>query len=83
MRDTLDTIVRHDWQRSGAFWMAAAMVIDGIDYRKRRHWIAQASVQDSEIVTEAGEAPHSPDGGARGWMYCGSSGRSSAKSRRC
>lgn len=69
VRDTLDTIVRHDWARSGAFWMACAMVIDGIDYRPRRHWIAQASVQDSEIVPEAGEAAHSPDGGASGWMY--------------
>ena len=69
LRGTLDTIVRHDWQRSGSWWMAASMVIDGIDYRSRRHWIAQASVQDSEIVPEAGEAPHSPDGGARGWMY--------------
>ena len=67
VRDTLDLIVRHDWQRSGAFWMAAAMVVDGIDYRPRRHWIAQGSVQDAPIATEAGEPAHSPDAGARGW----------------
>ena len=69
VREALLLIVRHDWARSGAFWMAASMVVDGIDFRPRRHWIAQASVQDSEIVPEAGEPPHSPDGGASGWMY--------------
>ena len=69
LRDALDTILTYDWRRSGAFWMAASVAIDSIDYRSRRFWIAMGSVQDSEIVPEAGEAPHSPDGGAAGWVY--------------
>ena len=69
LRDALDTILTYDWRRSGSWWQAASTVIDSIDFRPRRFWIAQGSVQDAEIVPEAGEAPHSPDGGAAGWVY--------------
>ena len=69
LRDALDSIVRVDWRRSGAFWRASAMMIDGIDYRPRRFWLAQGSVQDAEITAEAGEPVHSPDGGGGGWRY--------------
>ena len=69
VRNSLDVILTYDWRRSGSWWRSASMLIDAIDYRSRRFWIAMGSVQDAQITPEAGEPVHSPDGGSGGWVY--------------
>ena len=70
VRDSLDRILTHDWQRSGAFWMAATMLLDCPDHRRRRWWIASAGTQvNEEAVEGGGPAPMNPLGGGPGWRH--------------
>ena len=55
VRDALDLITLHDWNRTGAFWRAGCRLFDSPDLRDRRWWLAMGAVPSSATIPEGGE----------------------------
>ena len=67
VEDSLREILRHDWERSGAFWMACTRMIRTTDFRSRIYRMAMSGAASSDVVAE-GLSPVRAADSAAGWL---------------